>query len=57
MFDVPPRYCSASGETLQYISQMFSGDSNWRRLFNMNPSLVDPDLIFTDNKRLVIGNL
>jgi hypothetical protein len=57
VFDVPPRYCSASGETLQYISQMFSGDSNWRRLFNMNPSLVDPDLIFTDNKRLVIGNL
>jgi hypothetical protein len=23
----------------------------------MNPSLRDPDLIFTDNKRLVIGNV
>ena len=23
----------------------------------MNPSLVDPDLIFTNNKRLVVGNL
>jgi hypothetical protein len=51
------RYCSAAGETLQYIAQLYSGDTNWRRLFNMNPSLVDPDLIFTDNKRLAIGNL
>ena len=50
-------YCSGSGETLQYIAQLYAGDSNWRRLFNMNPSLVDPDLIFTNNKRLVVGNL
>ena len=50
-------YCSGSGETLQYIAQLYAGDANWRRLFNMNPSLADPDLIFTDNKRLVVGNM
>jgi hypothetical protein len=50
-------YCSGSGETLQYIAQLYSGDSNWRRLFNLNPSLVDPDLIFTGSQRLVVGNL
>ena len=51
------RYCGASGETLQYIAQVFAGDSNWRRLFNMNTLLADPDLIFTDNRRLVVGNM
>jgi hypothetical protein len=51
------QYCSGSGETLQYIAQLYAGDSNWRRLFNMNPSLADPDLIFTDNKRLVVGSM
>jgi hypothetical protein len=42
---------------LQYIAQVFAGDSNWRRLFNMNTLLADPDLIFTDNRRLVVGNM
>jgi hypothetical protein len=46
-----------SDAVIRYIAQLYAGDYNWRRLFNMNPSLGDPDLIFTNNNRLVVGSL
>jgi hypothetical protein len=49
--------CQKRDTLIRYIAQLYSGDYNWRRLFNMNPSLGDPDLIFTNNKRLVVGSL
>ena len=48
------QYCDA---VIRYIAQLYAGDYNWRRLFNMNPSIADPDLIFTNNNRLVLGRL
>jgi hypothetical protein len=54
---LPPPSTENSDAVIRYIAQLYAGDYNWRRLFNMNPSLGDPDLIFTNNNRLVVGSL
>jgi hypothetical protein len=55
-FSVPRcRYCAQEDDTLHDISNDYCLGTNWLRLWNSNPQVTDPDVIFHDSDLLNIG--